>query len=108
MNTRLNRSFALVVLVSAFVACGDDGPSTQPPQNNGQNNINNSNNESNNESTPTPDPNCVVTKAGVEVCDRIDNDCDGEVDEGFELGEACTAGVGACQAEGVTVCGDDE
>ncbi|HKY33055.1 MAG TPA: right-handed parallel beta-helix repeat-containing protein, partial [Candidatus Polarisedimenticolia bacterium] len=39
-----------------------------------------------------------------ETCDGLDNDCDGAVDNGFLLGEACSAGVGECQASGVTVC----
>ena len=40
-------------------------------------------------------------------CDGVDNDCDGETDEGFELGEACTAGMGECEAAGVVVCAAD-
>ncbi|MGH9868293.1 MAG: MopE-related protein, partial [Candidatus Polarisedimenticolia bacterium] len=42
-----------------------------------------------------------------ETCDGIDNDCDGAADNGFTLGEACSAGTGACQAAGVTVCSGD-
>jgi len=38
-----------------------------------------------------------------ETCNGLDDNCDGNVDEGFDTGEAC--GVGAC-AGGVTVCSE--
>jgi hypothetical protein len=44
-----------------------------------------------------------------ELCDGLDNDCDTEVDEDFaNLGQACTAGVGECEASGVYVCTGDQ
>ncbi|MBN1774009.1 MAG: putative metal-binding motif-containing protein [Deltaproteobacteria bacterium] len=48
--------------------------------------------------------NAVPGSPSSETCDHIDNDCDGSTDEGFALGQVCTAGVGACQRSGVTVC----
>jgi len=42
-----------------------------------------------------------------ERCNDVDDDCDGETDEGFELGADCTVGVGACQGPGTTVCAEN-
>jgi len=47
---------------------------------------------------------CVCVPSGEEICDGTDNDCNGELDEGFGAGEPCSAGVGACAADGVQAC----
>jgi hypothetical protein len=47
---------------------------------------------------------CIPTNDGVETCDGLDNNCDGAVDEGFDVGEACTVGEGECAASGVITC----
>lgn len=60
------------------------------------------------ESSESGTATCVISAGGVELCDGKDNDCDGDVDEGFELGGACTAGDGACSALGTFVCSDDQ
>jgi hypothetical protein len=37
-------------------------------------------------------------------CDSKDNDCDGKVDELFDIGKACTVGSGPCAGTGVWMC----
>jgi MYXO-CTERM domain-containing protein len=53
--------------------------------------------------------NIIVDSVLVEVCNGEDDDCDGDIDEGFALGVPCDNGMtGACYREGVTVCRSDE
>lgn len=39
-----------------------------------------------------------------EACDGKDNDCDGAVDNGFDVGAACETGIGACSSQGHRIC----
>ncbi len=39
-----------------------------------------------------------------EICDKKDNNCNGQVDEGFSVGAACKVGIGVCERQGVLVC----
>ena len=43
----------------------------------------------------------------VEKCNGADDDCDGQTDEGFDVGAACTMGTGTCAAAAVKVCKPD-
>ncbi|TNF38393.1 MAG: hypothetical protein EP329_00560 [Deltaproteobacteria bacterium] len=59
-----------------------------------------------------PGPDCDDTNAAIglaapEVCDGADNDCNGTADDGFDVGDYCTTGVGACARAGVKVCAAD-
>ncbi len=40
-------------------------------------------------------------------CDGLDNDCDGQTDEGFGLGTPCMAGLGSCLSQGRLACDAD-
>ena len=43
----------------------------------------------------------------VESCNGLDDDCDGRVDNGFDVGAPCDAGVGACRRTGRRICAPD-
>jgi hypothetical protein len=55
-----------------------------------------------------PGDTCTPGTPSAEVCDGLDNDCNGTVDNGFpNLGTQCTDGLGECQATGTYVCTAD-
>lgn len=39
-----------------------------------------------------------------ETCNGLDDDCNATIDDGFNVGTACEAGVGECYAKGAIVC----
>ncbi len=40
----------------------------------------------------------------VEKCNSIDDDCDGKVDNGFNIGQKCFKGIGECKKESIYKC----
>ena len=46
---------------------------------------------------------CLLNDPSPELCDTLDNDCDGQIDEDLG-GEQCTLGLGICQTDGVITC----
>ena len=48
-----------------------------------------------------------VTPVQDELCDAVDDDCDGGTDEEFDVGEECVAGDGVCAVAGSVVCAPD-
>jgi hypothetical protein len=49
----------------------------------------------------------ACTPASAEMCDAVDNDKDGAIDEDFDTGSLCGAGIGACFRGGFKICSAD-
>jgi hypothetical protein len=54
-----------------------------------------------NDADPAKHPNAV------ELCNFVDDNCDGRADEGLSYGASCSAGLGLCKGSGVITCAAD-
>ena len=51
---------------------------------------------------------CTPAAGSAELCGNgVDDDCNGAIDDGFDVGAPCSAGVGACGVFGTRVCTAD-
>ncbi len=48
-----------------------------------------------------------INPSAPEKCDGVDNNCNRQLDEGFNVGSICYAGQDSCRTEGVVVCIED-
>jgi hypothetical protein len=53
------------------------------------------------------DTDAAIHPGATEVCDGQDNDCDGDVDEDFNVDEICSAGIGECERTCTYECSAD-
>jgi hypothetical protein len=49
----------------------------------------------------------TINPGKTEICDNKDNNCNGQIDEGFNVGQSCSVGVGECARTGQYVCKAD-
>lgn len=52
------------------------------------------------------DANAAINTTAAELCNGVDDDCDGTVDDGVLQGAACSVGVGACARSALLTCAD--
>src|SRR3989304_804962 len=53
------------------------------------------------------DNNSSINPGANELCDGKDNNCNGAIDEGFDIGIVCSTGIGACETIGTKICASD-
>lgn len=54
------------------------------------------------------DNDASVNPSASELCNGVDENCNGQVDEIYNVGSLCSAGVGECADDGVQVCAPDK
>jgi len=54
--------------------------------------------------TDCNDTNSNVNPSAIELCNGFDDNCDENVDEGFDVGDFCSMGIGECFSEGEKIC----